>query len=162
MQLGGNGEHLPVKAANDVEPTVARGSGVIGMALEPGADLENLPALQRTLRQLVQAIKDADSNRRAAAESARRRDIARDRTRKGERPGASAFEERVPGPARHRRQPLPSPARNRDAIVNAQGNAEAVEARSEIRRARRDADGGLLHDSERSKAKRDAIVTGTA
>jgi hypothetical protein len=52
--------------------------------------------------------------------------------------------------------------RNRDVIVNRQGNAEAIEAGSKIGSARRNADGGLLHDSERSKAKRDAIVTGTA
>src|SRR5204862_1061765 len=108
----GNGEHLPVKAADDIEAAVARGSSIIRMALERGANLENFPALQRTLRQLVQAMEDADSNRRAAAEPARWRDIARDRTRKGERPGTSVLEERVPGRARHRRQPLPSPARH--------------------------------------------------
>jgi hypothetical protein len=46
--------------------------------------------------------------------------------------------------------------------MNSQSNAKAIEARSKVGGARRNADNGLLHDSERSKAKRDAIVTGTA
>ena len=55
------------------------------------------------------------------------------------------FEEGVPGRARHRRQSLPSPAPDRDVIVNAQGYAEAVEARSEIGSACGDTHGELLH-----------------
>jgi hypothetical protein len=46
--------------------------------------------------------------------------------------------------------------------MNSQCDPKAIEARSQVGGARRNADGGLLHDSKRSKAKRDAIVTGTA
>ena len=76
MELRRNSKHLAVKPAHDIEATVARGRGIIGMAFEPSADLENLPGLQRPIRQLVQAMKNAEANRRTAAEASRWRNIA--------------------------------------------------------------------------------------
>lgn len=162
MELRGNGEHLPVQAADDVKAAVTGGRGIIGMSLKGGGDLENFPALERTIRQLVQAVKHAYSNRCTAAESPRLWDFPGNLARKRKGPAAGLLEKRLPDCARHRREAFPSPARNCDVIVNCQGNAEAVEAGSQVGSACRNADGGLLHDSERSKAKRDAIVTGTA
>jgi hypothetical protein len=131
------------------------------MAFEPGADFENLPALERPIRELVQAMNDSNAKGGAAAETARRRDVTGDRTGERERLAAGPLEKNRRRGTRHRSRAIPSPTGNGDVVVKVERQPQAVEARSEVGCARRNADGDLLHDSTRSKAKRDAIVTGT-
>jgi hypothetical protein len=157
MELRGNGKHLAVTSAHDIEATVTRGRGIIGMAFEPGADLENFPALQGALFEFVQTVKDTKSKGRAAAETARWRNIAGNCAGKRKCPGPGVFEKGVTRRTSHRSHASPSPARDGHLIIKAQGKPEAIKARAEIRCARRNADGDLLHDSGRSKAKRDPL-----
>ena len=41
---------------NDIEATVGRGCGIVGMTLKQGADFENLLPLKRATCQFIQAI----------------------------------------------------------------------------------------------------------
>ena len=146
MELRGDGEHLACESAHDVESAETRGRGVIGMAFQSRAKLENFATLKRTIRQLVQSMENAEPDRRAAAESARRRHLAGDRAGKGEGFRAACLKKASPARRDHWPGPVRSPPRDRDLIVKAKRDAEAVEARAEIRCARRNADGDLLHD----------------
>ena len=160
--MRGDGEHLALEAPHDVEAAVTSGSGVIGMAFEPGTDFEDFLALERTIRELVQAMNDSNAKSGAAAETARRRDVAGNRRGERERLAAGPLEKSRRRGTRHGADALPSLARNGHVVVKVERKSQAVEAGPEVGSARRNADGDLLHDSERSKAKRDAIVTGTA
>src|ERR1041385_1422135 len=72
VQLSGDGKHLPFEAAHDIEAAVTCRGGVVRMAFQLRAQFENFATLQRTVGEVVQTMEDAETNRRAAAETTRR------------------------------------------------------------------------------------------
>ena len=91
-------------------------------------------------------MNNAEPDGGAAAEPARWRNLSSDAACKWETFGRRPPKKGVSSGTNHRRQAFPSTARERDLIINAERHAEAVEPRTEIGCARRNADGDLLHD----------------
>ena len=146
MQLAGDGEHLALETSDNVEATIGRRPGVVGMAFQVRTRFKNFVALQRTIRQFVQSVQDAKAHGYAAAEATRLRDIACDRTGKRKRPTPGLLEKCLGRRTNHSRHRPPTSARNGDVIVKTERDAQAIETWSKIGSACRDADGDLLHD----------------
>jgi len=116
------------------------------MTFEPGAELENYLPLKRTLAKFVQGMNGPEPHRHAAAKATRRRNVSRDGAAKRKGPALRARKERVGRRTNHLIGLAGAAPGNRDLIVEAEGNPEAIEAGSEIRRTPRNSDGDLLHD----------------
>jgi hypothetical protein len=115
------------------------------MTFQARGQVEEFAALEWTASHLVQSLKDAQANGGAAAEAARAGNSGRDGARKRERL-SSVLEKGSGRGTDHSARAFPSPARNRDPIVNLQRHPETIEPRPEIGSARRNADGDLVHD----------------
>ncbi|HEY2139939.1 MAG TPA: hypothetical protein VGH00_07660, partial [Chthoniobacterales bacterium] len=76
MELCGNGKHLALDSSHDIETPVTRGRGIIGMTFERDAELENFRAFEWPASKLVQPVKNADPDGRAAPEPAGRRYVS--------------------------------------------------------------------------------------
>ena len=144
MQLRRDGERLPLPVPHNIETAVGRGRGIIGMTLQFRADFEDLLPLEGAAGEDIQAMNHPVPHRHAASEAAGRGNVAGDRAGKWERLALGAFEEGV-GRGANQRVDRPAAARNRDVVIEAKGDPEAIEPGSEIGRARRNSDGDLLH-----------------
>lgn len=145
MQLGRDRKHLAMRTPHDVESAICGGGGVVGMSFQFGANFEKFLPLKRPTRELVQAMENSQPNGGAAAETTGPRDVPLDRAGKGECFAFGEFEKEPGCRTNHCTARAPFAPRDSDMIVNAQGHAEAIEARTEIRGARWNADRNSLH-----------------
>ncbi len=134
------------------------------MALQLGADFENLLTLERAAGHFVQPGNHTKTHRSAAPKSARHRNISGNGAAKPERLAFGAPEKRGGCGADHRDDRPPLAARNCHVVIEAKGDPKAVESGSEIGCARRNSDGDLLHwvisaPGREAQVERDAIVT---
>ena len=145
MKSGRNAKLLAFQITSDSESAKLRRGRVIGMTFQSGAEFEELCARQRALGQLVERMHDAESHRDAAPQAAGRWNIACDRNRKLEWSDRRSFKKSLAGFAHHRREASGATSNDGYIVVKLKRNAEAVEARTQIRGAGRDAnsDGGL-------------------
>ena len=138
------------KACDDCSPhsreaTKRRGRGIVGVAFQLRSQSKDRQSIERPAAQLVQPMQNAQPNRRARAQTARRRNFRRARERKWERLPRN-FVEEPPGCSRHNpRHPRLSATPKGYMIVNAKRHTQAVKTRAEIGSARRHANGHLLH-----------------
>ncbi len=132
MKPGRDGERLALQSADDVETAIAGGRGIIGMTFEFGADFEQVKALERTARQLVQAMEDAKPNRHTATEAARSWNLTRDGGREREGLERRAFKEILRGRARHWARRRSSPARDGHVVIKMESDPETIEAGAEV------------------------------
>ena len=134
---------VPITSGYDKAAKLGRG-GVVGMPFEFGAEPENLGPLERPVDQRVQGVEDAEADGDAAAEAARARHFTGNGAGKSERFGARRAEKSARRLLRHRPGLETLGAGDGDEIIDLQGNAEAVEARAEIRSGGRNAHRDLL------------------
>src|SRR4051794_29710931 len=139
MKLGRDGEGLAVQSANDIETTVAGRRGIVGVPFQFRADFEEITALERTARQLVQSMEDSKPDGHTAAEATGFWNFAGDGAGEGEGAEGSAFKKMPRGRARHGPQMRSSPARDGHVVIKTESDPEAIEAGAEVGCARRNA-----------------------
>jgi hypothetical protein len=100
---------------------------------------------ERSLGELVERVHNSKSHRDAAPQAARTWNITCDRNRKLEWSDSRSFKKSLARFAHHRREASGATSNNGHVVVKLKRNAEAVETRTQIGRAGRDAnsDGGL-------------------
>ena len=123
---------MPIVAGDDKAAKLG-GRGVVGMALKLGTKLEDLGALERAIEQGIERVEHAQPHRDTAAEPARARHLALDHAGKCKGLAAGRAEKSAGGLLRHRTRFEPVRARDRDEVIDLQGDAEAIKAGAEIR-----------------------------
>ena len=145
---------MPIGPGDDETPELGR-SGVVRMTFELGTEPENLGARQGAIEQRIQGVEHTEPNRDAAPEATGAWHIALDFAGKCKRLALRRPKE-FPGrllrhPARHNRLRR----RDGDEVVQAQGDAETIKPRTEIRSGGRDACRDLLLFQKKSPENAD-------
>jgi hypothetical protein len=109
--------------------------------------LEDRQSIERISGKAIQSVQNSKANGRAAAESARWRDLALNFAGERKRSRARFFEKEPRCFTDYARRTASIAANNRDAIVKTQCHAQAIEAGAEIRSAGRNLDSDFSHRS---------------
>ncbi len=145
---------MPIGPGDDETPELGW-SGVVRMTFELGTEPEDLGARQGAIEQRIQGVEHTEPNRDAAPEPTGAWHIALDFAGKCKRLALRRPKE-FPGrllrhPARHNRLRR----RDGDEVVEAQGDAETIKPRAEIRSGGRDACRDLLLFQKKSPENAD-------
>ncbi len=123
---------MPILAGDD-KATKLCGRGVVGMTFQLGTKPEDLGAPERTIEEGIERVEHAEPDRDTAAESTGARDPTLDHAGKWEGLALGRAEESAGGFLGHRARFEPGGARDRDEVMNLQGDTEAIKAGAEIR-----------------------------
>ena len=118
---------VPIVAGDNKAAKLGR-RGVVGMAFKLGTKLEDLGALERAVKQGIERVEHAQPHRYTAAEPARARHLALDHAGKCKGFAAGRAEKSAGGLLRHCTRFEPVRARDRNEVVDLQGDAEAIKA----------------------------------
>ena len=133
------------------EPAERRRRGIVGVAFEFRAEPKNFLPVERRICERVEAVQNPEPHRHAAAEPPRSRHIAGYLPRKSETPFFRPPEKQIRSLARHLTRISAFALRHFDRVVESQCHAQAIEARTQIRRRSRHSHPHAFHGLHNAK-----------
>ena len=131
------------------EAAESGGGGIVGMSFEFGAEAVEVDGAEGCVGEGVETVQHAEPDGHAATESAGAGDVTRDGITKIERGQVGILEKCAGGGVDHFVLCRGGAAPHGDAVVEVEGDAEAIEARPQVGAGGRDAHGDFVHKDGR-------------